>query len=88
MLVPSSEGESLGLFSFILRETVSFGSRSCVIDGANFNIFECYNEFDRLQLSFNTGYRYNFSFFVCVSTWHALFSKAFVCPCSWSVLIR
>jgi len=52
----------LGLFSFILRETVSFGSRSCVIDSANFNIFECYNEFDRLQLSFHTGYMYNFSF--------------------------
>ena len=26
-----------------------------MIDGANLNIFECYNEFDRLQLSFNTG---------------------------------
>ena len=49
-----------GYFAFILRETVSFGSRWCMIDGANFNIFECYNEFDRLQLSFDTGIIFSF----------------------------
>jgi len=31
-----------------------------MIDGANFNIFECYNEFDRLQLSFDTGIIFSF----------------------------
>ena len=48
------------LFSFILRETVSFGSQACMIDGANLNICECYNESDRLQLSFNTGIIFSF----------------------------
>ena len=50
--------EILGLFSFILRETVSFGSRLCVFVSVKLIItFKCIieHEFDRLQLSFNTG---------------------------------
>ena len=37
----------------------------CMIDGANLNICECYNESDRLQLLFNTGIIFPFCMCMC-----------------------
>ena len=67
VLVPSCEGEfsdiSLMKFWVIFIHFTGngfFGSQACITDGANLNICECYNESDRLQLSFNTGIIFSF----------------------------
>jgi len=70
VLVPSSKGASLDIpfmkfwviFVHFTGNGFLWKSIVCILNSANFNIFKCYNEFDRLQLSFNTGYGYNFSF--------------------------
>jgi len=72
VLVPSSEVRSSdipfmkfwGYFrSFYGKRFL--GSQVCMIDGANINICECYNESDRLQLSFITGIIFPFCMCMC-----------------------
>jgi len=71
-LVPSCEGYFLDIplmkfWVIFIHFTGNgfFGSQACLIDGANFNICECYNKSDRLQLSFDTGIIFPFCMCMC-----------------------